>query len=692
MKNTFFKPDASFDFYPRALIPNGTGWYNKATLRTLGVTEGKKNNTYYPTILNNNTLKNINKFKVILYYSKQLNIRDSLKIPNWLGLIKNQRKYYHISNIRAVIRIGLQNEEVLSVIIGSLLGYDCCGQPLYIKNSFTTLINLPLNPNWITGFTYAECSFIFSITRSANRAIIWRVTPIFSIELHGNDLHLLSKIQSFFGMGNITTKKNGQVVYSVKSIVDINSIIIPYFYKYLLLRLRNEKQMLLTQKQAYFLLFKQIVELELVIQKHQLREEGLIKILEIKASLNKGLSPEIEKAFPYVILVATSIVQLPVNLDTNWFLWFIDGEGSFGINITKGTTKIGYLVQINFNLTQHIREAGLLKLIQEWLGCGLIFEIHKDSRVNLIITKLQDLISIFIPKLNQYPLKGIKRLKFEDFKLVVNLMEKKEHLNLDGLNKIRQIKSGMNTGRIINKEDKFSEQAKPADTSISRWARPYSINNLQKRSFHTNVRAINRKGPHNSDILEVIIGSILGKATANNITGEGVRICYRQSIRHKEYLFFLYKFFYNRGYTSNLQPRQYTRTIRSKEGTEYCGYEFNTFTFRSFNWIHRMFYKNGRKVIPGNIYEYLTPLALAIWIMDDGGFANYGIRLSTNSFKLKEVELLQDVLKSKYNLETTIQNIYIKDQYSIYIKKKSVNNLRNIVGPYIHFSMLHKLG
>jgi hypothetical protein len=78
--------------------------------------------------------------------------------------------------------------------------------------------------------------------------------------------------------------------------------------------------------------------------------------------------------------------------------------------------------------------------------------------------------------------------------------------------------------------------------------------------------------------------------------------------------------------------------------------------------------------------------------MDDGGFANYGIRVATNSFKLKEVELLQDVLKSKYNLETTIQNIYIKDQYSIYIKKKSVNNIRNIVGPYIHFSMLHKLG
>ena len=215
----------------------------------------------------------------------------------------------------------------------------------------------------------------------------------------------------------------------------------------------------------------------------------------------------------------------------------------------------------------------------------------------------------------------------------------------------------------------------------------------QRKYYHiSNIRAVNRIGPHNEEVLSVIIGSLLGDGYAQNRTGEGVRICYRQSIRHKEYLFWLYTFFYNRGYTSNLQPRQYTRTIRSKEGKEYYGYEFNTFTFRSFNWIHRMFYNNGRKEIPGNIYEYLTPLALAVWIMDDGGFTNYGIRLATNSFKLKEVELLQDVIKSKYNLETTIQNIYIKDQYSIYIQKKSVNNIRNIVGPYIHFSMLHKLG
>jgi hypothetical protein len=55
----------------------------------------------------------------------------------------------------------------------------------------------------------------------------------------------------------------------------------------------------------------------------------------------------------------------------------------------------------NFNLTQHIRDAGLFKFIQGWLGCGLIYEIHKESRVNLVIMKLQYIFKILIPRLNK---------------------------------------------------------------------------------------------------------------------------------------------------------------------------------------------------------------------------------------------------------------------------------------------------
>jgi hypothetical protein len=50
------------------------------------------------------------------------------------------------------------------------------------------------------------------------------------------------------------------------------------------------------------------------------------------------------------------------------------------------------------------------------------------------------------------------------------------------------------------------------------------------------------------------------------------------------------------------------------------------------------------------------------------------------------------VLKSKYNLETTIQKLSGKDLYSLYIKKQSINDIRELLLPYMHPSMLFKLG
>nr|YP_007507048.1 LAGLIDADG endonuclease [Ceratocystis cacaofunesta]YP_009704187.1 LAGLIDADG endonuclease [Ceratocystis fimbriata]AFO38104.1 LAGLIDADG endonuclease [Ceratocystis cacaofunesta]QEN73750.1 LAGLIDADG endonuclease [Ceratocystis fimbriata] len=214
------------------------------------------------------------------------------------------------------------------------------------------------------------------------------------------------------------------------------------------------------------------------------------------------------------------------------------------------------------------------------------------------------------------------------------------------------------------------------------------MSNLQfKRSFHTKMRASNRIGPHNIDVLSIIIGSLLGDAYANARTVEGTRISYRQSEIHKDYLFWLYEFYFSRGYCSDLKPRKYTRKLKGKE---YYGYEFNTFTFRSFNWIHKLFYKKGIKYINPKLELYLTPLALAIWIQDDGGWAGGGVRIATNCFKIEENKILVNILGNLYGLNCTIQNI--EDHYYIYIVKNSVPKLREIVLPYILPSMRYKLG
>jgi LAGLIDADG DNA endonuclease family len=132
-----------------------------------------------------------------------------------------------------------------------------------------------------------------------------------------------------------------------------------------------------------------------------------------------------------------------------------------------------------------------------------------------------------------------------------------------------------------------------------------------KKFFHTRCRAINRIGPHNIDIISIIFGLLLGAGYAMNSSGEGVRISIKQSIIHKEYLFSLYEFFFYRGYCSNLIPRKYNITIKGIDKI-YYGYEFNTFTFRSFFWIYNSFYTKGKKILPLNMEEFITPLTLAI--------------------------------------------------------------------------------
>lgn len=113
----------------------------------------------------------------------------------------------------------------------------------------------------------------------------------------------------------------------------------------------------------------------------------------------------------------------------HWLVGFIDSEGCFTVNITKGATKVGFVVQLNFNITQHIRDTMLFKFIQKCLVCGLIFERPKDSRVNLVISNFTDIVNILIPILNKYSLQGTKRFDLEDFIVVTKLMEKKTTFN-----------------------------------------------------------------------------------------------------------------------------------------------------------------------------------------------------------------------------------------------------------------------
>ena len=72
-----------------------------------------------------------------------------------------------------------------------------------------------------------------------------------------------------------------------------------------------------------------------------------------------------------------------------------------------------------------------MELIQKW-GRGIISKQGKNG-VQYRVTSLQDLINIVIPHFEKYSLITQKKADFILFKKVVNFIENKKHLTIEGL-------------------------------------------------------------------------------------------------------------------------------------------------------------------------------------------------------------------------------------------------------------------
>ena len=86
---------------------------------------------------------------------------------------------------------------------------------------------------------------------------------------------------------------------------------------------------------------------------------------------------------------------------------------------------------------------------------------------------------------------------------------------------------------------------------------------------------------------------------------------FKQSLAHSEYFWFI--FFSLSHYCSSYPIVR----IRNHLGKETIGLQFVTRSMPCLTELHYLFYPNGVKIVPYNIYELLTPIALAHMIMGD---------------------------------------------------------------------------
>jgi ABC-type transport system involved in multi-copper enzyme maturation permease subunit len=191
------------------------------------------------------------------------------------------------------------------------------------------------------------------------------------------------------------------------------------------------------------------------------------------------------------------------------------------------------------------------------------------------------------------------------------------------------------------------------------------------------------------ELTEKSIGMVLGDVNVRK-RSTNAQLRFVQSTIHKEYIDELYSQF--KSYCTT-EPKV-TKTLPNKvTGMTYSSIRFNTLSLPCFNELYSLFYLEGRKIVPSNIGELLTPLGLAYWICDDGCFckSTHRVILCTHSFTKEEVELLAKTLNEKWDLNCVVYK-HTSSGYIISIPRKSLPILHNLCGPHMPAMMRHKIG
>lgn len=215
--------------------------------------------------------------------------------------------------------------------------------------------------------------------------------------------------------------------------------------------------------------------------------------------------------------------------------------------------------------------------------------------------------------------------------------------------------------------------------------------NINKSNYTNIVKSIVNI-PNN--ILYIIVGILLTDGTIeycskrNNISiidniNINSRFRLKQSLKHSEYLIYVYQLL------SHYCISPPKLKIAYLNGKSFIQLDFYTRALPCFTILKKHFYKGRIKIVPNDLYDLLNYESLAHIIMCDGSFVKGGgIYLNLQSFNLKQLIFILNILKIKFNLDCTLNKS--RSSYIIYIKVKSVQKLYPYIYKYIVPSIKYK--
>ena len=186
----------------------------------------------------------------------------------------------------------------------------------------------------------------------------------------------------------------------------------------------------------------------------------------------------------------------------------------------------------------------------------------------------------------------------------------------------------------------------------------------------------------------IIVGLILGDGHLETQNGGKT---YRLKVEHAEsqsdYVYWLFNEL--REWIPATEPYVKVRV----NGERNVG--FNTYSHDSLRFYGHQFYRNKKKEIPNMIGKLIEPISIAVWFMDDGSrksahHQTYNIH--TLGYSKKDLELLQDMFKKKFEIEAVMHRQKGK-YWRLYIPSDSASQFATLIDEYVRpiKSMAHKL-
>ena len=134
---------------------------------------------------------------------------------------------------------------------------------------------------------------------------------------------MLKLVKYYFNEQSSINKSGNLYLYEVSSIKNLKII-----------RNHFENFPLQTTKLIYFQLWCKVMDM--IEDKEHLTKEGFLKILSIKSVFPKVLSDKIKKIYLDIKLYDKPMFKYSKNsINLYWIPGFVQGDGTFGLNITK---------------------------------------------------------------------------------------------------------------------------------------------------------------------------------------------------------------------------------------------------------------------------------------------------------------------------------------------------------------------